>query len=217
MPYEEREPAPWIPKTELGRAVAEGRIASIDEVLASGKRILEVEIADKLLPDLKEEVLEVTSTQRMTASGRKQRMRVIVVVGNKRGYAGVGVGKAAEVRDAIAAGMEEAKRNLVRVPLGCGSWECKCGTGHSIPRETLGSNSSTKITIKPAPKGVGLVAGKVSRKVLELAGIQDAWSFSKGRTRNVLNMVLATLDGLNKLNQLKVGASAEATAAPATA
>jgi small subunit ribosomal protein S5 len=156
---------------------------------------------------LKEEVLEVSSTQRMTASGRKQQMRVIVVVGNRRGYIGVGVGKAPEVRDAVAAGVEEAKRNLVRVSLGCGSWECACGAGHTVSRECSGHNSSTKITIKPAPKGVGLVAGKVSRKVLELAGVQDAWTFARGRTRNVLNSVLATLDALNSLNQLKVGAS----------
>lgn len=208
MPYrrEEREPAPWLPKTELGRKVAQGEITDMDAVLASGKRILEVGIVDKLLPDLKEEVLNVSNTQRMTASGRKQQMRVVVIVGNRRGYIGVGVGKAPEVRDAVAAGIEEAKRNIVRVSLGCGSWECGCGGTHSLPRECRGANSSTKITIKPAPKGAGLVAGKVSRKVLEVAGVKDAWTFTRGRTRNVLNAVLATINALSSLNTLKVGA-----------
>lgn len=214
MYMDKREPPAWTPKTELGRNVASGQITHIDEVLASGKRILEVQIIDKLLPDLKEEVLEVTSTQRMTASGRKQQMRVIVVVGNRNGYIGVGVGKAPEVRDAIASGIEEAKRSLIRVPLGCGSWECQCGAPHSLPRQAQGTNSSTKITLKPAPKGVGLVAGKVSRKVLELAGLKDCWTFTRGRTRNVLNMVSATLNGLNSLNELKVGS---AVVAPVTA
>lgn len=213
MAYQERVAPPWIPKTELGRQVAAGQVANIDDILASGKRILEVQIIDKLIPDLKEEVLEVTSTQRMTASGRKQQMRVVVVVGNRRGYIGVGVGKAPEVRDAIAAGIEEAKRSLVHANLGCGSWECQCGTQHSLPRETIGNNSSTMIVIKPAPKGVGLVAGKVSRKVLELAGVQDCWTFSKGRTRNVLNTVLATIDGLNALNELKTGVATTAKGA----
>ncbi len=199
----------WVPRTELGRKVQTGQIASIEEILHSGKRILEPEIIDMLLPDLKEELLEVRSTQRMTASGRKQKMEAIVALGNKQGYIAVGIGKAPETRDAIAEAIADAKRKIVRVPLGCGSWECGCGTSHSIIQEVHGSNSSTKITIRPAPRGVGLVAGETAKKVLALVGIKDAWTFTKGRTRNILNMVLATIKALDSLNSMKKGTKQE--------
>ena len=195
----------WMPKTALGRKVKSGEITSIDQILEKGQKILEPEIVTMLLPDLKEEVLALRSTQRMTASGRKQKMEAFVALGNKRGYIGLGIGKAVEARDAIAEAIVDGKKRIIKVRLGCGSWECGCGTGHSVPREVIGKNSSTQITIKPAPRGVGLVAGEVSKKVLTLAGVSDAWTFAKGRTRNVLNMVLATIDALDSLNALKAG------------
>ncbi len=195
----------WVPKTELGRKVAGGQITSIDEVFSSGQRVLEPQIIDALLPDLHEEVLEVTSTQRMTAYGRKQQMRAIIVMGSEKGYISVGVGKAAESRDAIGKAIQDAKKNMVKVPLGCSSWECGCGTNHSVTRTTVGKSSSTQIEIKPAPRGVGIVANETAKKVLELAGIKDVWTQTTGRTRNVLNMVLATVNALSKLNHLKQG------------
>ncbi len=195
----------WVPKTALGRKVQAGEIASIDEILDAGKKILEPEIVSKLLPDLREEVLDIRSTQRMTASGRKQKMEAIVALGNKRGYIAVGMGKATETRDAIAEAIVDAKKRITRVRLGCGSWECGCKTSHSVPMEVTGSNSSTMITIRPAPRGIGLVAGGVAKKVLTLAGVSDAWTFAKGRTRNVLNMVLATIGALDSLNGIKGG------------
>jgi small subunit ribosomal protein S5 len=203
----------WAPKTELGKRVASGQVTSIDEVFASGQRILEPEIVDALLPDLRDEVLEVTSTQRMTAYGRKQQMRAIVVMGSERGYICVGVGKAAESRDAIGKAIEDAKKNVVKVSLGCSSWECRCGTNHSITRTSIGKNSSTQIEIKPAPRGVGIVANETAKKVLQLAGVKDVWTQTKGRTRNVLNMVLATVDALSKLNTLKEGTRTQQQAA----
>jgi len=209
-PREERviDLSGWTPKTALGRKVKSGEITSIDQILEKGQKILEPEIVTMLLPDLKEEVLALRSTQRMTASGRKQKMEAFVALGNKRGYIALGVGKAVEARDAIAEGISDAKKRVIKVRLGCGSWECGCGTGHSVPREVIGKNSSTQITIKPAPRGVGLVAGEVAKKVLTLAGVSDAWTFAKGRTRNVLNMVLATIDALDSLNSLKAGKGA---------
>ncbi|MFA5246434.1 MAG: 30S ribosomal protein S5 [Candidatus Micrarchaeia archaeon] len=198
----------WTPKTALGRKVKSGEITSIDQILDKGQKILEPEIVTMLLPDLKEEVLALRSTQRMTASGRKQKMEAFVALGNKRGYIALGIGKAVEARDAIAEAIADAKKRVIKVRLGCGSWECGCGTGHSVPREVTGKNSSTRITIRPAPRGVGLVAGEVAKKVLTLAGVSDAWTFAKGRTRNVLNMVLATIDALDSLNALKAGKGA---------
>lgn len=195
----------WVPKTTLGKKVKSGEITSIDEILDKGQKILEPEIVSMLLPDLKDEVLDISNTQRMTAAGRKQKMRAIVALGNKHGYIALGVGKAVETRDAIAEAIADAKKNVIRVRLGCGSWECGCGTGHSVPREVVGKNSSTQITIKPAPRGVGLVSNEITKKVLTLAGVSDAWTLAKGRTKNILNMILATMDALESLNALKAG------------
>lgn len=196
----------WIPRTELGKEVASGKITSLDEIYSSGRKILEPQIIDVLLPDLKEEVMEVTSTQRMTAYGRKMQIRAVVIVGNRSGYIGIGIGKGTEARDSIIEAIRDAKKRLIRVNLGCGSWECACGGKHSIPMEISGKSSSTKVTLRPAPKGVGLVAGHAARKVLELAGVKDVWSFSSGRTRNVINTVQAVISSLDKLNKLKKGA-----------
>ncbi|MFH0712999.1 MAG: 30S ribosomal protein S5 [Candidatus Micrarchaeota archaeon] len=195
----------WTPKTELGRKVASGEITSIDQVFASGKKILESQIIDVLLPDLKDEVIDIKSTQRMTAYGRKMAMRAVVLVGNRAGFIGVGTGKAPETRDAIAEAIKDAKKNIIRVSFGCGSWECSCSGNHSIPREVKGKASSTRITLKPAPKGVGVVAGRTARKVLTLAGLRDVWSFASGRTRNALNTALAVIDAFKALNKLKKG------------
>lgn len=205
MAVEYKKEESWVPRTELGKKVMNREITSIDEILDAGKKIFEPEIVDILLPGMHEEVMEIESTQRMTASGRKQQMKAVVILGNRNGYIAVGVGKATETSDAIAEAVRDSKKHLIRVPLGCGSWECGCGTNHSISQQVRGHNSSTEIIIKPAPRGVGLVAGEVSRKVLELAGVKDAWSFSRGRTRNVMNMVLATFDALDSLNKLKYG------------
>jgi small subunit ribosomal protein S5 len=205
MARDNRERVEWIPRTELGKKVYAREIVDISEILKQGKRILETEIVDVLLPDLTDEVLEIKSTQRMTAYGRKQQMRAVVILGNKRGYIAVGVGKAAEVRDAIAEAITEAKKNVTQIKLGCGSWECGCGGEHSITQKVHGKSSSTQVTILPAPKGVGIVAGETTKKVLVLGGVHDCWTFSKGRTRNILNAVLATLKALNSANNLKQG------------
>jgi len=202
---EEETQRTWTPRTTLGRRVAGGEITSIEQVLQSGSRILEPEIVDVLLPDLKEEVLEVTSTQRMTACGRKMQMRAVVVMGDGKGAIAVGVGKAPETRDAVAEAVRDAKKHVTLVKLGCGSWECGCGTPHSITQEAHGKSGTTEITIKPAPRGVGIVSGEVARKVLELVGVKDAWTFARGRTRNKLSMSLATINALESLGNLKKG------------
>ena len=207
---EEPARAEWIPRTELGKKVLAGEYSTLESVFNSGRKILEPQIIDFLLKgQLTEEVMEVTSTQRMTACGRKMVMRAVVLVGNHSGYVGVGMGKAPESRDAINEAVLDAKKNIIRVRLGCGSWECGCGQPHTVAREVHGNNGSTHIWIKPAPRGVGIVAGETSKKVLELAGVHDAWSFAKGRTRNVLNMILATISALDSLNNLKKGTDAQ--------
>lgn len=193
----------WQPKTELGRKVKAREIASIDEIFEMGKPILEHQIVDALLPGMKEDVLEIRNTQRMTDCGRKAQFRAVVLVGDGNGHVGIGVGKAGEMRPAIETAVKYAKRNITRIPLGCGSWECGCGTRHSVPISVSGKSGSVHIKIKPAPRGLGLAASEVVKKVLRAVGITDAWSFTRGKTGAVHNTAFATLDALETLNRMK--------------
>ena len=104
----------WIPLTGMGKMVASGQITSIDQVLSSGKPIKEVEIVDAFLPDLADEVLDISMVQRMTDSGRRVKFRAVVVVGNKNGYIGFGQGRDAQVGNAITKAIKNAKLNLSR-------------------------------------------------------------------------------------------------------
>jgi len=190
----------WEPKTQVGKMVKEGTITDIDYILDNGLPLLEPEIVDALLPDLEEQVLDVKLVQRMHKSGRRARFRATVVVGNKNGYVGVGMGKAKEVGPAIRKAIAQAKLSLIRVRIGCGSWECGCGTPHSIPFKVRGKCGSVKIELYPAPRGVGLVAGNVAKAVLGLAGVKDTWTKSFGDTRTTFNFAVATFEALKNLN-----------------
>jgi len=193
----------WIPKTELGRRVAKNEVVSIEQVFEEGKPILEHQIVDILLPNLKEETLEVATTNRMTDNGRKMKFRAVVLVGDGNGHLGIGVGKADEVRPAVESAAKDAKRRLIRFPLGCGSWECGCGERHTLPIKVMGKQGSVVLSLKPAPRGVGVVANEVVRKVLSAAGVKDAWSFAKGSTRNVFNTAMAVRNALDSLNHMR--------------
>lgn len=188
----------WAPKTRLGKLVAEGRIKTIDEALASGLPIKEPQIVDILLPNLDEDILEISMVQRMTDSGRRTKFRVTAVVGNRNGYVGVGVGKASQVASAIQKAVENAKINIFRVERGCGSWECGCGSSHSVPFKTSGVCGSVRVTLVPGPKGLGIVAADVAKRVIELAGVRDVWSMTFGETRTTLNFAMATFEALKR-------------------
>ncbi|VVB57034.1 30S ribosomal protein S5 [uncultured archaeon] len=202
-PREDQPKPEWIPKTSIGRRVKMGEITSIEDIYAMGKPLLEDGIADHLLPGLSEDTLDIMNTQRMTQNGRKAQFRAIVLVGDKNGHVGIGAGKSEEVRPAIEAAARAAKCNIICVPLGCGSWECGCKTRHSLPIRVIGKNGSVEVTIKPAPRGLGVAANPVVRKVLMAAGVKDGWSFSRGHTENVYNMAMATISALDSLNKMR--------------
>ena len=193
----------WTPKTEIGKKVKNKEITTLEEIYNLGKPILEPEIIDALLPELEAETLTVSPTQRTTDSGRKMSFRVVVVLGDKKGHVGIGVGKNDEVKPAIDYAMLDARKHMISVKNGCGSWECRCGAPHSLPREVAGKYGSTKVVLKPAPKGLGLAANAVVKKVLTIAGVKDIWSFSEGSTANVYNMAMATINALDSLNKMK--------------
>ncbi len=188
----------WVPRTELGKKVLAGEISNIEQIYSQNKAILEPEIVDLLLPDLKDEVLKVNMVQRTTDSGRKGSFSVTVAVGNKNGHIGVGVGKGLEVKVAIERAIKNAKKNLIHIRRGCGSWECGCEENHSVPFKVKSKYGSVSIELLPAPKGTGIVAGNTAKKVLELAGIKDVWSKSIGKTSTRFNFAFATLGALKE-------------------
>ena len=194
----------WVPRTSIGRAVKQGEITSLIDVLAKGKAILESEVVDYLVPNLMQETIELSSTQRMTDSGRKSKYRAVVVVGDGESFISIGQGKADEVRPAIETAIKDAKINIIHTNLGCGSAECACGTKHSMPIKVKGRHGGVRVTLMPAPKGTGLVANKIVRKVLQLAGIKDVWTRAEGRTRNRFNTVMAVVNAIDQLNQIRI-------------
>jgi small subunit ribosomal protein S5 len=188
----------WTPRTRLGREVKEGRITSIDEIFQRGIPIKEYEIVDTLLPDLIDEVIEINLVQKMSSAGRKRRFQATVIVGNKAGYIGMAMANVREIGPAIRQAILLAKTNIAPVRRGCGSWECKCGTPHSVPFKTRGRTGSVRIEIIPAPRGTGLAAGKVAGMVLSMAGITDAWTKTRGDTRTTANFAKATFEALKE-------------------
>lgn len=133
-------------------------------------------------------VIEKNRVVKVTAGGRRDRMRVLVVVGNKKGQIGFGVGKSKDMATATEKATNSAKKNLVSVPIIDGT----------IPHEIVGKHNSTKVLIMPAKKGNGIIAGSAVRYVLELAGYTDITAKKHGAS-NKLNMVQASIEGLKSL------------------
>ena len=194
----------WHPITELGNLVKDGMIGTIDEIFQRNYVIKEIQIYDRLLPDLKEEVAEIKMVQRQSAAGQISRFRCTVIVGNENGYIGVGASKNKEVGPGIRQAIAAAKINIIPVIRGCGSWECNCGGKHSIPYKVEGKTASVKVTLLPAPKGVGLACSKTARLVLNLAGIKDIWTKTSGNTRSAGNMAKAVVDALRNAYDMMV-------------
>ena len=191
----------WQPKTRLGRKVQAGDITSMAEALDSGLPLKEPEIVDQLLPGLDDEVLDINMVQRMTDSGRRVKFRCVVVVGNRDGYVGYAQGRDDQVGSAIQKAIDIAKLNIIDVERGSGSWEDQPGGDHSLLRKATGQAGSVEVEIIPAPKGLGLAAAETPRKVLEMAGIEDAWTRATGNTRTTVNFAKATFNALKNASR----------------
>lgn len=192
----------WTPRTRLGKMILEGQISSIEEVFTEGLKIREPEIVDVLLPDLQEEVINISLVQKQTDAGEKSRFRAIVVVGNRNGYVGLGSGKAQQVRTAIEKAAVDARLNITPVRRGCGSWECGCGKPHSLPFQARGRCGGVEIVLIPGPRGLGLVANEAAKIILGLAGVKDCWTRSYGSTRTIPSFAYAIFDALRKTYSL---------------
>jgi small subunit ribosomal protein S5 len=207
----------WIPKTQLGKDVKNGKITNIEEIFNSGKKILEFEIADKLL-NLEVDLLKIgqskgkfgggkrrpwKQTQKKTKEGNVCTFAVMAVVGDKAGHVGIGYGRAKETLPAKEKAIRAAKLNIRSINRGCGSYDCSCEESHSVPLKVKGKCGSVEIVLMPAPQGTGLVAGDEIKRILKLAGIKDAYTKTSGSVRTTINTAKAVVDALNKLSEVK--------------
>ena len=142
--------------------------------------------------ELKEKVVAISRVAKVVKGGRTFRFSAVVVVGDENGHIGVGNGKASEVPDAIKKAIEDAKKNLVTVPI----------VGTTIPHEYVGKFGSANVLLKPAAEGTGIIAGGSVRPVLELAGYRNIRTKIIG-TNNPRNVVYATIEGLKSMQTVE--------------
>ncbi|MFB6219468.1 MAG: 30S ribosomal protein S5, partial [Halobacteriaceae archaeon] len=154
---------------------------------------------------------DINMVQRMTDSGRRVKFRCVVVVGDRNGFVGYAQGRDDQVGGAIQKAIGNAKLNIIDVSRGCGSWECGCGTPHTVALRTEGKAGSVEVELIPAPRGLGLAGGETVRHVLELAGIEDIWTRSSGKTRTTVNFAKATFNALRNTAEARVPQHARET------
>ena len=138
--------------------------------------------------ELEDRVVSINRVTKVVKGGRRLRFAAIVIVGDKNGHVGFGTGKAQEVPEAIRKAVEDAKKNLISVPM----------VGSTIPHEVIGTFGAGRILLKPAEEGSGIAAGGSVRAVIELSGVGDVTSKSLGRNTPI-NVIRATIDGLKQL------------------
>lgn len=184
----------WTPVTKLGRLVKAGKITSVEEIYLHSLPVKEVQVIDQLLPELKDDVMAIRSVQKQTRAGQRTRMKAVVIIGDSNGHVGLGIKTAKEVASAIKAAIVIAK--LAIIPIRRGYWGSNLGEPHSLASKTSGKCGSVTVRLIPAPRGKGIVASPVVKRLMQLAGIEDVYTTSSGSTRTTENTLKAAFAAL---------------------
>lgn len=182
--------------TKLGRLVKAGLINNIEEVFKQSYHIKEYQIVDHFFDSetLKEEVMKIMPVQKQTTAGQRTRFKAFVAVGDSNGHVGLGVKTAAEVATAIKGAIWAAKTSLV--PVRMGYWGGKGGKPHTVPIKVTGACGSVRFRIIPAPRGTGIVAAPATKKLLTMAGLEDAYTSTRGHSKTMGNFIKAAYRAL---------------------
>eukprot|EP00798_Chlamydomonas_sp_ICE-L_P011919 gene11919-15021_t len=185
----------WVPATKLGRLVQQGKIKSLEQIYLFSMPVKEYQIIDYFLgATLKDEVMQIMSVQKQTRAGAINRFKAFVIVGDHNGHCGLGVKCSKEVATAIRGSIILAK--MACIPVRRGYWGNKIGKVHTVPTKITGKCGSVVVRLVPAPRGAGIVAARVPKKVLQMAGIDDCYTASRGHRRTLGNFVKATFAAL---------------------
>ncbi|KAI5181854.1 small subunit ribosomal protein S2e [Nematocida sp. AWRm80] len=193
-----REEKKWEPQTDLGILVHENKV-TLEDIYRNSLSIKESEIVDHLIgSDLKSEMLCMRSIQKQTRAGQRTRMKAVVVVGDGKGNIGIGMKSAKEPRAAIEKATEAAKNKIQ--PIYFGYWDREMGEPHTVKVKGSGKCGSVNMSLTPAPRGTGIVASTIPKKIFQLAGLKDVFTRSKGCTATGENLAMATVAALQKCN-----------------
>jgi len=170
--------------------VKASKIKTVEDIFLASLPVKESQIIDHFFGDkLKDEVMKIMPVQKHTSAGQRTRFKAFVAVGDEDGHIGLGVKCSSEVANAIRGAIILAKISLV--PVRRGYWGGKAGAPHTVPCKVTGKCGSVRVRLIPAPRGTGLVAAPATKKLLSMAGIQDAFTSTRGHSRTMGNFIKA--------------------------